>query len=250
MSVGEEFLIEALDELGVSGAREGVEGLGVEVKELVAETVVTEATAQSIASDVAGAGARDAETTRSITTTAANRTVMNSAQEEVAAKAAAKGVSSAIDSFSGKVSQSGQQVLQDLQTSVLSNTEALSDLRSALNKPIAGRASTMWEEIKQNWGKLLFAGLTTTVVIVWLATGHGLQDLISAVGNIVGDSAKNLIGAFRAIGEDLAKPLGEGAGSALKTVGIILGAVAGAALLGYAIYAIWKKAKEDKAKKP
>ena len=227
---------------------EGLENCVKRVLDEGAEALTTNRSLTGYAKDVTEAGGAIGAESLTITfTRGASKELASKVTEELAAKAGQEGLDAAVATLgrAGEFSTKGNVAWSKIVKSLLSD-ETVSSLKNYLKEP--GLLSKTMTSIRNNWGKLLIAGVTVEVVSVWLARGGGIQDLVDAIGNVVTDVAKNLIGAIAGVAKSVADPIGKGIGGALKTTGIILGAVAGVALLIYVIYVIVKKSKADKAK--
>ena len=226
---------------------------GIESPELISSAAANLQTAKSagdFTKDVVQKGVHDAKNILRNMTEAGNLAAIEPASAAMKAAAAdadvgiAGGVADLVNA--GSVSAKGGAALADVAKTIADDTIAptlRADLKTApswLEKIMTG--------VRDNYGKLLVAGVTSTVVIMWLATGHGLQDLFDAVENIVSETSKNLIGALAGIAHSLTDPLGKSLGSIMTTVGIVVAVLAGVALLGYGIYMGVKKSKEAKNK--
>ena len=238
--MAEAFIKEALEEAGVARevAEESFVNLKQEVKENLANTIKNEVSAVNL---LKGVPLDDAESITEGLTTIADRTVADAEQKAVVES---DDLATAINRAAANASELGKAGLKKIGDYLKTNTDKLI---SALKKP-SSVAQAGFKYLSENFGKFVLGGCTIAVVVVWLASGGGIQDLINAIGSLLSDLGKSLIGALAGVAESLVGPLGAGAGSAIKTVGIIIGAIAGVILLAVGIYFIVKKVREDKEK--
>jgi len=207
--------------------------------------ITTRESAEDFCRDVVQQGGTDAPSITATASRAANREVQTALEQTVVDGAAEEGVSNATTEVLNKpLRKGGKEALEDLTTDTLGSPERTSRLKADIANP-PSRVRQIFEGIKNNWGKLLVSGCTVAVVVVWLSTGHTLQDLIDSVGNVIDDLGKNLIGALAGIARSLTDPIGTGIGGALKNVGISVAIAGGIALLVVAIYYGIRKAREN-----
>jgi hypothetical protein len=248
---GEAFAKSFAESSGQSleACRAAVKLLSEDVLREGAESLLTNRSISGFSKDIIEVGgAEGSEAIAGSFTRGASKAVAEAVSENLVESSAQEGLNSAVNKLgaAGEFSPKGNEGWAKVVNLLLDDAKT-SALKANLKDPSIFEATLTG--IKNNWGKLLIAGVTIEVVTVWLATGNGIQSLVDAVGNVITEIAKNLIGALAGVATSLTEPIGQGIGSTLKTVGIILGVVAGVGLLIYIIYLIIQKVRADKAAK-
>jgi hypothetical protein len=242
-----EFLAEGLERLGMSGEaiENGLKNLGEEATERI-KLLTTRESGLNFGTNMGERGAIDGPSITATAERGANITVQNNIQILVINNAEREGLSTALAKVASEpLLPEGIKALNKLSTTVLEQADEIAKLKTALLKPPSGLVTEFFTGVKNNWGALLVSGVTIAVVTVWLANGGSLSDLIDAVGNVLDDTGKNLIGAIAGVATSLTEPIGKGLGGALKTVGVSVAIAAGVALLVVGIYYGVRKTREN-----
>lgn len=198
---------------------------------------------QGLSSDLVSDGATDTKSLVEKSEQAASQTRNTAKINAVKSANEAKGIDGGIETAVQDLPEEASSKLGDLKQTT-SDPEKYKTLQDDIEKP-PSKAKKLWEGIKKSVNaKSIFAGLTITSVITWLATGHGLQDLFNLAGNVAKDVAHDFFGALQGIGESIGKPLGEGLGSAAKNAGIAIGVVVAVVILVVGIVYAVKKYKK------
>jgi hypothetical protein len=201
---GLELLAEALEgseALAEDAVEDGLKNMAEDEAENIAKNIGTKESAEDYAGQMVEKGAKDSLSIGRTAGEGANREVADAVEQGVVDGAEKNGLATSTAEAAEKpMTQEAEQGVRDLADKTLSSPEETAKLKGDIANP-PSKATKAWEWAKNNKGSILVGGVTVTVVVVWLATGHGIQDLIHAIANVLDDLGKNLIGALAGIGK-------------------------------------------------
>jgi len=177
-----------------------------------------------------------------------NKQLINATEAKVDDALAAGGDTDTTSADIGGIVDSPVPTTPNNITITLNTAAELGPTATAAEITETSKSSRIIDALNSKFAKYVL--VSATVLSVWTLGGkNSLDSFLLSLTNSLTETAKNLIGAMTSIAKSLTDPLGAGLGSAVKTILIIIGAVAGVALLGFAGYKIYQKVQADKAKK-